>query len=256
MSDMKGKVALVMGASSGIGRSTAEAFAARGAMVAVAARHDDKLAALVTEIEARGGAATFLKTDVAVAIEVEKLVKHTTEHFGRLDYAVNVAGVEGQFSGVTDLAEEEWDRVLDINLKGTFLSIKYQARAMLAGGRGGAIVNVGSVNSFLGFPTGSAYVASKHGLIGLTSCASAELAPQGIRVNLVCPGFIDTPMHGRVRRLIGDEWCDQILQQRVHTRRAGRPEEIAQSVLFLCSDEASYITGTTLTPDGGFTLTV
>jgi NAD(P)-dependent dehydrogenase (short-subunit alcohol dehydrogenase family) len=127
---------------------------------------------------------------------------------------------------------------------------------MLAAGNGGAIVNIGSINSFLGFPTGSAYVTSKHGLIGLTTSASAELAPQGIRVNIVCPGVIDTPMHRRLRGLIGDEIYDNVLLQSVHTRRAGLPVEIATSVVFLCSDEASYITGTTLTPDGGFTLTI
>jgi len=176
--------------------------------------------------------------------------------FGRLDYAVNSAGIEGQWTGITDLAEDEWDRVLDINLKGTFLCMKYEARAMLDGGHGGAIVNIGSVNSFLGFQTGSAYVTSKHGLIGLTTCVSAELAPQGIRVNLVCPGFIDTPMHRRGRGILGDELYDKGVLPRVHLRRAGRPEEIARSILFLCSDEASYITGTTLTPDGGFTLTI
>ncbi len=184
------------------------------------------------------------------------MVAHTLETFGRLDYAVNNAGIEGQFAGVVDLPEEEWDRVLDINLKGTFLCLKYEAPAMLAGGHGGAIVNVGSINSFLGFPSGAAYVSSKHGLIGLTTSVSAELAPLGIRVNLVCPGIIDTPMHQRARGLIGDEIYDNLLQQRVHTRRAGRPEEIARCVVFLCSDEASYITGTTLTPDGGFTLTI
>jgi NAD(P)-dependent dehydrogenase (short-subunit alcohol dehydrogenase family) len=127
---------------------------------------------------------------------------------------------------------------------------------MLASGRGGAIVNIGSVNSFLGFASGAAYVASKHGQIGLTTCASAELAPQGIRVNLVCPGFIATPMHRRGRAVLGDEIYDGVLATRVHSRRTGRPEEIAQSVVFLCSDEASYITGSTLTPDGGFTLTI
>jgi NAD(P)-dependent dehydrogenase (short-subunit alcohol dehydrogenase family) len=256
MPGMSGKVALVTGASSGIGRATAEEFAAKGAKVALAARREDELAGLVSEIEARGGAATFVKTDVSVAKDLERMVKHTIESFGRLDYAVNNAGIEGQFSGITDLPEEEWDRVLDINLKGTFLCLKYEARAMLAGGHGGAIVNIGSVNSFLGFPTGSAYVASKHGQIGLTTSVSAELAPQGIRVNLVCPGIIDTPMHRRLRGLIGDEIYDEVLKQRVHTRRFGRPEEIAQSIIFLCSDEASYITGTTLTPDGGFTLTI
>ena len=256
MSSMSGKVVLITGASSGIGRATAEAFAAKGAKVALAARREDELAALVSEIETREGKATLVRTDVAVAKDVERMVAHTMTTFGRLDYAVNNAGIEGQLAGIADLPEEEWDRVLDINLKGTFLCMKYEARAMLAGGHGGAIVNVGSVNSFLGFPYGSAYVASKHGQIGLTTSVSAELAPQGIRVNLVCPGVIDTPMHRRMRGLIGDQIYDDALQQRVHTRRAGRPEEIAQTIIFLCSDEASYITGTTLTPDGGFTLTI
>ncbi|HEX4901091.1 MAG TPA: SDR family oxidoreductase, partial [Pyrinomonadaceae bacterium] len=168
----------------------------------------------------------------------------------------NNAGIEGKWAAITDLAEDEWDRVLNINLKGTFLCLKYEARAVLDGGHGGAIVNIGSVNSFLGFQTGSAYVTSKHGLIGLTTCVSAELAPQGIRVNLVCPGFIDTPMHHRGRAILGDDLYDKGVLPTVHLRRAGRPEEIAQSIVFLCSDEASYITGTTLTPDGGFTLTI
>jgi len=256
MTSMKGKVALITGASSGIGRATAEAFAAKSARVALAARREDEMATLVAEIEAGGGQATFVKTDVCIAGEVERMVSHTIEMFGCLDYAVNNAGIEGQFVAIGDLAEDEWDRVLDTNLKGTFLCMKYQSRAMLEGGHGGAIVNVGSVNSFLGFPTGSAYVASKHGLIGLTSSVSAELAPQGIRVNLVCPGIIDTPMHQRLRGVFGDELYEEFLEHRVHTRRAGQPEEIAGSIVFLCSDEASYITGTTLTPDGGLTLTL
>jgi len=256
MSDMKDKVALITGASSGIGRATAEAFAAKGASVVLAARREDELAALAKEISDQGGKASSVTTDVSVAQDVERMVAHTIETFGRLDYAVNNAGIEGQFVGVTELPEEEWDRVLDINLKGTFLCLKYEARAMLAGGHGGAIVNVGSINSFLGFPSGSAYVSSKHALIGLTTSVSAELAPQGIRVNIVCPGIIVTPMHQRLRGLIGDEIYDTVLQQRVHTKRAGRPEEIAGCIVFLCSDDASYITGTTLTPDGGFTLTI
>lgn len=256
MSDMNDKVALITGASSGIGRATGEAFAARGAKVVLAARREHELATLTSEIESRGGRASFVVTDVAIAKDVERMVAHAIETFGRLDYAVNNAGIEGQLSGIMDLPEEEWDRVFNINLKGNFLCMKYEARAMLAGGHGGAIVNVGSVNSFLGFPTGSAYVASKHGQIGLTTSASAELAPQGIRVNLVCPGIIDTPMHHRLRGLVGNEIYDKVLLQRVHTRRAGRPDEIAQTIVFLCSDEASYISGTTLTPDGGFSLTV
>ena len=256
MSDMKDKVALITGASSGIGRATAEAFAAKGATVVLAARREDELAALAADIKNQGGKASFVITDVSVAQDVGRMVTHTIENFGRLDYAVNNAGIEGQFVGVVDLPEDEWDRVLDINLKGAFLCLKYEARAMLAGGHGGAIVNVGSINSFLGFASGAAYVSSKHGLIGLTTSVSAELAPRGIRVNIVCPGIIMTPMHQRGRVLLGDEIYDNVLQQRVHTRRAGRPEEIANSVVFLCSDEASYITGTTLTPDGGFTLTI
>jgi NAD(P)-dependent dehydrogenase (short-subunit alcohol dehydrogenase family) len=253
---MNGKVALITGASSGIGRATGEAFVARGAQVVLAARREHELATLTTEIEAQGGKASFVVTDVAIAKDVERMVAHAIETFGRLDYAVNNAGIEGKLAGITDLPEQDWDRVLDTNLKGTFLCLKYEALAMLAGGHGGAIVNVGSVNSFLGFPGGSAYVASKHGQVGLTTSVSAELAPQGIRVNLVCPGFIDTPMHHRLRGIVGDDLYDKVLIPRVHTRRAGRPDEIAQTIVFMCSDEASYISGTTLTPDGGFTLTI
>src|SRR5260370_671507 len=205
MSDMNDKVALITGASSGIGRATGEAFAARGAKVVLAARREDELAALTREIEGRGGCATFVVTDVAIAKDVEPMVAHAIKTFGRLDYTVNNAGIEGMLAGITDLPEQEWDRVLDTNLKGTFLCLQYEARAMLAGGHGGAIVNVGSVNSFLGFPTGSAYVASKHGPIGLTTSVSAELAPYGIRVHPFCPAFIEPPMNPRAQGLLGTD---------------------------------------------------
>lgn len=256
MSDMSGKVALVTGASSGIGRSTVLAFAARGARVALAARREDELAGLAAEIEADGGEATFIRTDVSVAEDVKRMVEHTVEAFGRLDFAINNAGIEGEIQGITEFSEEQWDQVLDINLKGTFLCLKYEATAMLEGGHGGAIVNVGSVNSFLGFGGGAAYTASKHGQIGLTTSASAELASQGIRVNIVCPGITDTPMHHRARAIIGDEIYEALLQGRVHLKRKGLPEEIAETIVWLCSDQASYVTGTTLTPDGGFTMTI
>ena len=261
MLDLVDKVALITGASSGIGRATAELFAARGAKVVLAARREAELAALKSEIEARGGTASLVVTDVAIAKDVEAMVAHAIGKFGRLDYAVNNAGIEGQIASITELAEQEWDRAIDTNLKGAFLCLQHEARAMLAGGRDGAIVNraivnVGSVNSFLGFAFGAGYCASKHGLIGLTTCASAELASQGIRVNLVCPGFIDTPMHHRARGIVGDDIYDKNLLPRVHTRREGRPEEIAQTIVFLCSDASSYISGTTVTPDGGFTLTI
>jgi len=256
MSDMSKKVALITGASSGIGRATAELFAEKGTRVVVAARRQDELDSLVAAIETAGGKASAIQTDVSVSADVERMVDHAIKAFGRLDYAVNNAGIEGRFGPITDMTESDWDQVLEINLKGTFLGMKYQARAMLAEGNGGAIVNVGSVNSFLGFATGAAYCTSKHGLIGLTTSVSAELASQGIRVNLVCPGIVDTPMHHRARALLGDDIYDQGVLPSVHLKRAGQPEEIARAIVFLCSDEASYITGTTLTPDGGLTLTV
>jgi NAD(P)-dependent dehydrogenase (short-subunit alcohol dehydrogenase family) len=253
---MHEKVALITGASSGIGRATALAFAAKGASVVLAARRQEELDSLVAEIEAGGGKATAIKTDVSKAQDVEQMVAHALATFGRLDYAINNAGIEGRVASIVDLPEDDWDKVLDINLKGNYLCLRYEARAMLDGGRGGAIINIGSVNSFLGLGGGAAYVASKHGQVGLTSSASAELAPHGIRVNIICPGFVDTPMHQRIRGIIGDEIFDQGLVPQVHLRRVGRPEEIASAILYLCSDEASFITGTTLTPDGGFTMTV
>ncbi len=252
MSNLKEKVVLITGASSGIGRATAEAFAAKGANVVVAARRKEELDTLVTSIEAMGGKASAIKTDVSIAKSVEQMVAHTIEVFGRLDYAINNAGIEGKLNGITDLEENDWDQVLDINLKGTFLCMKYEAKAMLNLGHGGAIVNIGSVNSFLGFPTGSAYVTSKHGLIGLTTSVSAELAPKGIRVNLICPGITDTPMHQRLRGVVGDDLYDKGLLPTVHLQRVGRPE----AIVFLCSDESSYISGSTLTVDGGLTLTM
>jgi NAD(P)-dependent dehydrogenase (short-subunit alcohol dehydrogenase family) len=170
---MKNKVALITGGSSGIGRATAEAFAEKGAKVVVAARRKEELDSLVASIEAKGGKASAIITDVSDAKSVEQMVAHTLKVFGRLDFAINNAGIEGKLSMITDLEEDDWDQVIDINLKGVYLSMKYEARAMLKLGHVGAIVNVGSVNSFLGFPTGSAYVTSKHGLIGLTTCVSA-----------------------------------------------------------------------------------
>lgn len=253
---MKNKVALITGASSGIGKSTAEAFAARGAKVVVAARRQKELNRLVAFIRDNGGEATAIQTDVSKIKDVEQMVAHAIKTFGRLDYAVNNAGIEGEIAPITELSEDGWDQVMSINLKGVFLSMKYQAKAMIKAGHTGAIVNVGSVNSFLGFAAGSAYSTSKHGLVGLTSSVSAELAPQGIRVNLLCPGITITPMHNRIRDLFGDDLYDKGLIPKTHLQRAGLPEEMAKAILFLCSDESSYISGSTLTVDGGLTLTM
>lgn len=252
---MKDKVALITGASSGIGWSTAKAFAARGTKVVLAARREQQLSQLASEITEAGGDATPIQTDVSSSGDVQKMVDFTLSSYGRLDFAVNNAGIEGHFAPIFDMPDDKWEKVMDINLKGTFYCMKYQAKAMLAAGNGGAIVNVGSVNSFLGFAGGSAYATSKHGMVGMTSSVSAELAAQGIRVNMVCPGFVVTPMHQRVREVVGDEGVEALLEK-VHQQRAGRPEEIASTIVFLCSEDASYITGTTLTPDGGFTSTI
>ncbi|EMY80686.1 short chain dehydrogenase [Psychroflexus gondwanensis ACAM 44] len=253
---MKNKVVLITGASSGIGKSTAEAFAAKGAHVVLAARRKDELDSLVASIKAGGGKASAIKTDVSITKDVQGMVAYTIDTYGRLDYAINNAGIEGELAPITELPEDVWDSVMNINLKGVFLCMKYQAKAMIKGGHSGAIVNVGSVNSFLGFPSGAAYVTSKHGLVGLTTSVSAELAPQGIRVNLVCPGITKTPMHDRLRDVVGDDLYDKGLLPTVHLQRAGRPEEMANAIVFLCSDQASYITGSTLTVDGGLTLTM
>lgn len=256
MKDMQGKVALITGASSGIGRASGEVFAARGANVVLAARTEESLSDLARKIESQGAKATYVVTDVSIAADVERMVGQAIEKFGRIDYAINNAGFEGQLSSIADLTEEEWDRVLNVNLKGVFLCLKYEARAMLASGQGGAIVNVGSVNSFQGVPCFAPYVASKHALVGLTTSVSAELGPRGIRVNLLCPGITDTPMHHRGRALFGDAIYDNVLASRVHMRRAGQPEEIARAIAFLCSQDAAYITGSSLLADGGFTHTL
>ncbi len=253
---MQGKVALITGASSGIGWATAEVFAARGANVVLAARTEEPLSELARKIESQGAKATYIVTDVSIAKDVVRMVAHAVEKFGRIDYAVNNAGFEGPLAGIADLTEEQWDQVLNVNLKGVFLCLKHEARAMLAAGKGGAIVNVGSINSFQGIPCFAPYVASKHALIGLTTSVSAELGPKGIRVNLLCPGITETPMHRRGRQLFGDALYDQVLATRVHMRRAGQPEEIARAIVFLCSPEAAYITGTSLLADGGFTHTL
>jgi NAD(P)-dependent dehydrogenase (short-subunit alcohol dehydrogenase family) len=246
---MGGKVALITGGSTGIGRATALAFADAGARVVLANPHNvaagEALARLIHE---RGGQALFVQADVTRADEVAGLVAQTVEHFGRLDYAFNNAGVGGPPASVVDTDEANWDMVLDVNLKGVWLCMKYQIPAMLRFG-GGAIVNTSSAGGLVGTPGLAAYTASKHGVVGLTKVAALEYAQSGIRVNAVCPGVIHTSMIDQVRE-IAPEVVDMLVA-RHPIGRIGTPEEVAAAVVWLCSDAASFITGTALSIDGG-----
>lgn len=246
---MRGKVALVTGAASGIGRAAALTFAARGARVLLADRDAEAGDAAVGEIEARGGEAAFVQVDVSSDAEVTVLLTRTVEIFGRLDYAFNNAGVEGASAPTAECTEENWDRVLSINLKGVWLCMKHEIPRMLQQG-GGAIVNCSSVAGLVGFANSPAYVASKHGIIGLTRTAALEYATRGIRVNALCPGVIQTPMIDRFTR--GDPQARQALEAMEPMGRLGTPEEIAEAAVWLCSDAASFVTGQALAVDGGF----
>jgi NAD(P)-dependent dehydrogenase (short-subunit alcohol dehydrogenase family) len=223
--------------------------------VVLAARREEDIAAHAEAIRAAGGQASHIRTDVADAGDVEAMVAHAVETHGRLDIAVNTAGIGAEVHSIVDMPDEWWDRVQNTNLRGNFLCLKHEARAMLAAGNGGAIVNVGSVNTFLGCPGAAAYCVSKAGQLALTTSASAELAAHGIRVNLVCPGVTDTPLHHEIKGNLGPEAFEGMKAQ-THQRRFGDPAEIARAIAFLASDEASFITGTTLTADGGFHLTL
>jgi NAD(P)-dependent dehydrogenase (short-subunit alcohol dehydrogenase family) len=247
---MEGKVALVTGASSGIGRASALAFAQRGAKVTVNANVNVKGGEeTVRMIKEAGGQAIFIKADVSIAAEVQALVQKAVENYGRLDYAYNNAGVEGMAASIVDCTEEEWDRVMNINLKGIWLCMKYEIPQMLKQG-GGAIVNVSSIAGLQAEPEGGAYAVSKHGVLGLTRAGAVEYAKKGIRVNAVCPGIIATPM---IDRLSGGNLEGARLAQ-APIERLGRPEEIAEVVVWLCSDAASFVTGHAMVVDGGKTV--
>ncbi|MGH7965541.1 MAG: SDR family oxidoreductase [Candidatus Binatia bacterium] len=247
---MNGKIALVTGASSGIGRATALTFAREGAKVVAA---DVTVAAgeeTVRMIQAAGGEAVFIKADVSKGTDVEALIKKTVETYGRLDCAFNNAGIEGKFSPTIEGTEENWQRVIDINLKGVWLCLKYEIIQMLKQG-GGAIVNTASVAGLVGAAGGSAYVASKHGVNGLTKTAALEYAKQGIRVNSVCPGGIRTPMLERI--MSGNPGMSEMIAAMEPVGRLGKPEEIAEAVVWLCSDSASFVTGLPMAVDGAMT---
>lgn len=248
-----GKVALVTGAASGIGRATALAFAREGAKVMVADIDFDGGEETVRLIKEAGGESIFAATNVAEAADVKAMVDLTVASFGGLDFAVNNAGTEGALAPTADQEEEAFDRLISINLKGVWLGMKYEIPEILARG-GGAIVNTASILGVVAFPTAAAYTASKHAVIGLTKVAALEYATENVRVNAVCPGFIETPMVMDRGLVAGEnpEVYDQIVDLEP-MKRMGRPEEIAETILFLCSDEASFIAGHALLVDGGYT---
>ncbi|HSM93586.1 MAG TPA: SDR family oxidoreductase [Anaeromyxobacteraceae bacterium] len=243
------RVALVTGAASGIGRQSALAFAREGAAVAVVDVTEGAGNETVALIQKAGGTARFFRCDVSKAADVEKLVKDVVAAFGRLDCAHNNAGIEGKQALTADASEEVWDRTIAVNLKGVFLCMKYEIPQMLKQG-GGAIVNTASVAGLVGFVGLPAYNASKGGVIQLTRTAALEYAKQGIRVNAVCPGVIKTPMVDRFTG--GKPEAEAAFTAGEPVGRMGRPEEIATAVVWLCTDDASFVTGIPMPVDGGW----
>ena len=250
---LQGKVALVTGAASGIGRETAHRLATEGAKVFCVDIDDKGALATVDEIATAGGVADAQGADVASASDVEECVTAAVARFGRLDVMVNIAGVE-HFAPVTEMLEADFERVMAINLKGTWLGTKYAAAAMVAAGRGGSIINMSSLAGLVGFPGLTAYCASKAGVVMLSRTAAVELRPAGIRVNAVCPAFIDTPMQRRAMsvfdQLLGAEGASLPMIERMQGRM-GQPSDVTGTIAFLASDDAALTTGTAFVIDGG-----
>ena len=250
MKEFEGKVALVTGGGSGIGRATALAFARDSARVVIGNRNVQRGEETVSMIRAAGGTASFRRTDILVAADIEALVKHAVSEYGGLDLAFNNAGIEGEPRPLAEQTEANYDAVMDINVKGVWLSMKYEIPRMLDQG-GGAIVNCASVAGVIGFPGIGIYSASKHAVIGLTKAAALEYSAQGIRVNAVNPAVIDTEMVDRLADGMNMKKDDLTTFHPIG--RLGRVEEVAEAVLWLCSEKASFVTGHSLMVDGGFT---
>lgn len=250
MNAMHNKVAIVTGGSSGIGRATALALVREGVRVVIADVSESDGENVVKEIKRSGSEALFVKTDVSQSTDVHSLVDRTIEAYGRLDYAVNNSGVSGTSALTADYTELDWNRVIAVNLTGVWLCMKHEIQRMLENG-GGAIVNVSSILGWVGFANACAYTSSKHGIIGLTKVAAMEYATKGIRVNAVCPAFIATPMLERAGLTAGSEMYNAVVA--LHPiKRLGTPEEVAEMILWLCSDAASFVTGSAMLVDGGY----
>ncbi|MEU6709620.1 glucose 1-dehydrogenase [Streptomyces wuyuanensis] len=247
---LKDKVAIITGAARGIGRSSAVHFARHGARLLLADLDSEPGEEVAELVRREGGEAAFVRTDVSDAQDVEALVATALQLYGRLDCAFNNAGIDGEASPLSESSEENWDLVTAVDLKGVWLCLKYELRAMVQQG-GGSIVNAASAAGTVGLDYGlSAYVAAKHGVIGLTRAAALEYATQGIRVNAVCPGTVRTTMlDDAIRDGIVTEEGAASLQP---MRRLGKPKEIARAAAWLCSDQASFITGHAMAVDGGF----
>ena len=250
MASFTDNVALVTGSGSGIGEATALAFAREGARVVVADIDKEGAEETAHQIEEDGGEALAVETDVAEAEEVEAMVKQAVDAFGQLNYACNNAGIESTRVPIAEYSEKDFDRMININLRGVWLCMKYEIQQMLR--RGGTIVNVASALGKVGFRNKSAYVAAKHGVLGLTKAGALEYAQKGIRINAVCPSFIETPLQIRTGTLIHPEQLDEVV--RMHpVGRFGTPEEVAEAIVWLASDAASFVTGQALSVDGGYT---
>lgn len=249
---LQDKVALVTGAGMGMGAATARLFAGAGARVAVADLNEEAGERTVAEIEAEGGSACYVKVDVSRSEQVETMVDAVVAAYGRLDVAVNNAAITPDVAPLSEFDEDYWDRLMGVNLKGVALSLKFELRQLIKQGGGGSIVNVSSVRGFSGQPNAAAYVAAKHGVVALTKVAAMENGARNIRVNCVAPGAIDTPMLAASLARRGQTAAD-IAPTMSLLNRLGTPDEVAQASLWLVSDLASYVTGSTIHPDAGYT---